>query len=370
MALAKRILSQTLGDRRTLALILLAPIMITGLLFLLLGESDYQPILAIDGSVTERVVDALESADAAVIALSAVEAASPEDALRTGEVDAVIAMDGDSEISISVLKAGGTRSMSAIGATSEALSDAAAGWSEEAGEEIRELFVKLGATQAGLTPPSMSAPAITVDPIFGSTDDTLFDSMAFSLIAIMSFFYTFLVAGIAFVRERTTGTLERMMMTPISRWGVVGGYTIGFGVLGAAQAVLLTLFCIYVLGVHVAGSVWLVLLAMVLVAVVAVALGTFASAFATNEFQVMQFIPIVVVPQAFFAGIIDPTTFPLGLGNLAYAMPVYYGATALERVMIRGEGIAQVWPFIAALAIFAIVISAVNAVTLRRYRSY
>lgn len=368
--LAHRILRQTLQDRRTLALILLAPILITGLLFLLLGESDYKPIIAIDSSVTERVASAIETADAEVHPLDSIDAATGEDALRSGQVDGVLSMDSESKITIRVLKAGGTRSMAAVTTISETLGDAAAVWAQEAGEDVRKILIELGAPQAGLPSVSTSPLDVVIDPVFGSSEDTLFDSMAFSLMAIMSFFYTFIVAGIAFVRERTTGTLERLMMTPISRWGVVGGYTIGFGVLGAAQAILLTLFCIYVLGVHVAGSIWLVLLAMVLVAVVSVALGTFASAFATNEFQVMQFIPIVIVPQAFFAGIIDPTTFPLGLGNLSYVMPVYYGATALERVMIRGEGLAEIWPFIAALVAFAAGVSAVNAVALRRYRSY
>lgn len=370
MALTRRILSQTLRDRRTLALILFAPILITGLLFLLLGESDYQPVIAVDQSVSARVAAALNSADAEVVPLGDSSPGSPERALRESTADAVVSMDGDDEITIKILKAGGTRSMAAVGATSEALGDAATGWSEEAGDEIKHLLIKLGAAQSGVVPPEVSAPSVVVDPVFGSTGDTLFNSMAFSLIAIMSFFYTFIVAGIAFVRERTTGTLERMMMTPISRWGVVGGYTLGFGLLGAAQAVLLTLFCIYVLGVKVAGNVGLVLITMVLVAVVAVALGTFASAFATNEFQVMQFIPIVIVPQMFFAGIIDPTTFPLGLGNLAYAMPVYYGASSLERIMIRGEGLADIWPYLLALLAFAVGMSAVNAITLRRYRSY
>ena len=199
-------------------------------------------------------------------------------------------------------------------------------------------------------------------------DSTAFNSLGFVLLGVLSFFFVFIISGISFVRERETGTLERLMATPIRRISVVGGYTAGFGILSAVQSVLMVLYSRYVLGMEFEGSVWLAILIMVLLAFTAVSIGAFVSIFANNEFQVMQFIPLVVVPQMFFSGLITIDTLPYGLGNLSYFMPIYYGCAGLEKVLIKGFGIEEVWKDICMLLVFISVFFVLNVLALKKYR--
>lgn len=109
----------------------------------------------------------------------------------------------------------------------------------------------------------------------------------------------FLIAGVSFLRERTTGTLERLLSTPLKRWEIVIGYVCGFGIFTVVQALLISWFSIQVLGIMMAGSFGYVLLITLLLAITALTLGTLLSAFAGNELQMIQFIPLVIVPQIF-----------------------------------------------------------------------
>jgi ABC-2 type transport system permease protein len=131
---------------------------------------------------------------------------------------------------------------------------------------------------------------------------------------------------------------------------------------------LITLFCKYVLGMEFTGSVALAVLVMVLLAITAVSAGALISIFANTEFQVMQFIPIVIIPQIFFSGLIPIDTLPGGLGLLAWIMPVFYGCTALEGVLVRGYGFFDIWQPLAMLLLFIILLFALNVAALRKYR--
>jgi ABC-2 type transport system permease protein len=146
------------------------------------------------------------------------------------------------------------------------------------------------------------------------------------------------------------------------------GYTLGYGVFAAIQSILVVAYTRYVLGLDCAGSLLLVMLVMVLLALTAVSMGALASIFANSEFQVMQFIPIVLVPQIFFSGLIPLDTMPWGLGNLGYITPVYYGCTALHKIMTQGAGITKIWPWLAGLLAYMAVLSVLNILALRKYR--
>ena len=148
--------------------------------------------------------------------------------------------------------------------------------------------------------------------------------LAILLVAILSFFMIFIFSGISFVRERTLGTVERFMLTPIRTASVVIGYIGGFGVFALIQSVLLIIFAKFVFHIPFAGQWWLAVLIMLLIAFTAVMLGILVSAVSKNEFQVMQFIPIVIVPQFFFAGLIPVDTLPYHLSYLSKIMPIYY----------------------------------------------
>jgi len=329
-----RIVKQILNDKRTLALILVAPVLILSLLYLLMGESTYVPKIAVDGSIPDKLVAELEKQDVTLIDKEEIDDADA--LLKNDDADAVVTMDSDG-IHIRVLE-----NTTKVAEVSKALKDAVSGIAPSSGMDVSY--------------------------VYGREDDASFNSLGYVLLGVLAFFFVFIISGISFVRERETGTLERLMSAPVRRWEVAAGYTLGFGIFAAAQSIVITLFTRYVLGLEFEGSVLLAMLIMVLLSFTAVSLGSFFSIFANNEFQVMQFIPIVIIPQIFFSGLIPIDTMPYGLGNLAYIMPVYYGCTALHGVLIMGSGFGQIWGDLAILLLFLLLFSILNVLVLKKYR--
>jgi ABC-2 type transport system permease protein len=162
--------------------------------------------------------------------------------------------------------------------------------------------------------------------------------------------------------------MERLMMTPVKRWEVVCGYTLGFGFFAALQSIILIAFVKWVLKMPIAGSVLTTGLIMILLSLSAVCIGAFFSIFSNNEFQIMQFIPVVVVPQIFFSGLILLDTLPFHLGMISRIMPVYYACDALKGVAIKGEGLLSILPDITALLVFIVIFSCFNTVALKKFR--
>jgi ABC-2 type transport system permease protein len=204
--------------------------------------------------------------------------------------------------------------------------------------------------------------------VYGSSDSSLFDSLGYVMLGIVSFFIVFIIAGISFVRERTNQTMERLMMTPVRRWQVVLGYTLGFGFFAVLQSIILLAYVKWVLQMTIMGSVITAGFVMILLALSAVCIGAFFSIFSNNEFQVMQFIPIVVIPQIFFSGLISLDTLPYHLGAISKIMPVFYACDALKTITIRGGGLAGILPDMWTLLIFILLFFFMNILALRKYR--
>ena len=141
--------------------------------------------------------------------------------------------------------------------------------------------------------------------IFESTP-LVFDRIGPALLAIFPFFVMFLVTSVATLRERRSGTLERLLAMPLGKGDLVGGYAVAFGGLAVVQASLATAFAIWVCGLDIAGPVWLLLVVAVADAVLGCTTGLFVSAFATTEFQAVQFMPAVVLPQFLLCGLLVP----------------------------------------------------------------
>src|SRR5688500_15717629 len=133
-----------------------------------------------------------------------------------------------------------------------------------------------------------------------------FDRVGLTMLGIFPFVVMFLVTSIAMLRERTSGTLERLLTTPLSRLDLLLGYGTAFGLAAALQAVVTVAVATTVYDLDVAGSIWLVVLIAVVDAVLGVALGLLASAFARTEFQAVQFMPVIVLPQFFLCGLLIP----------------------------------------------------------------
>jgi ABC-2 type transport system permease protein len=186
-------------------------------------------------------------------------------------------------------------------------------------------------------------------------------------IAYIGFFMIFLLTSVSFLRERTQGTMERLSASPVTRLELVLGYMLGFGFFSVLQALVLVLFTIYALQVKFSGnllSIFVITLALVLGAV---NLGILLSAFARNELQAIQFIPIVILPQVLLSGLIWPVQeMPAWLQTIAHAMPLTYAIEALTDIMVRGHTLAANWLPLTVLLAFAAVVAVLAATTVRR----
>lgn len=211
-------------------------------------------------------------------------------------------------------------------------------------------------------------PGVTVEYVYGSENTTFFDTLSPILIGFFVFFFVFLISGIGLLRERTTGTLERLMSTPVRRGEVITGYLAGYGIFAFIQTVIVVIYATMVLGMNLSGSIWYVLLTNLLLAFVALSLGILLSTFAASEFQMVQFIPLVIIPQIFFAGIFPLEHMDTWVQVLARIMPLYYGADALKSVMYKGLGFPDIAFDLSVLVLFAALFILLNIVALRKYR--
>ncbi len=212
------------------------------------------------------------------------------------------------------------------------------------------------------------APEFETSYIYGNEDTTFFDILSPILVGFFVFFFVFLISGISLLRERTTGTLERLLSTPIKRHEIVFGYLIGYGLFAVIQTVIVVFYAVKVLDIVLVGSIWHVILINLLLALVALSLGILLSAFANSEFQMMQFIPIAIIPQIFFAGILPVENMDQWLQVIAKLMPMYYGGDALAEVMYKGAGLGDIASQLLILVGFALIFIVLNIFALKKYR--
>ncbi|MFC1926186.1 ABC transporter permease [Chloroflexota bacterium] len=196
------------------------------------------------------------------------------------------------------------------------------------------------------------------------------DRAAPALIATFALFFVFILTGVSFLRERSQGTLERIMASPVSRLELVLGYIGGFILFAAAQSLIVLLFTIFVLDIQYQGSLWQIFVFQMVVTVVALNLGLFVSTFARNEFQVIQFIPLVILPQALLCGVIWPASqMPGYLQGLAKALPLTFAVDGMNGIMLQGKTLIDVGWDLLILAGFAAVTVLLGALAIRRSAS-
>ncbi|MFZ2174661.1 MAG: ABC transporter permease [Rhodococcus sp. (in: high G+C Gram-positive bacteria)] len=195
----------------------------------------------------------------------------------------------------------------------------------------------------------------------------LFARIAITMLGILPFTVMFLVTSIAMQRERTSGTLERLLTTPMAKLDLLGGYAAGFSLAAAAQAALACIVTFGFLGLDTAGSVIWVILIAVLNAVLGVALGLLFSAFARTEFQAVQFMPVVVIPQLFLCGLLVPRDqLPTLLEWISNVMPLSYAVEALQQIAVHPGVTGVMVRDLAVVGGFGLLALALGAATLRR----
>ena len=202
---------------------------------------------------------------------------------------------------------------------------------------------------------------------FSFTDTSVLDNAAPGLLATLILFFGFLITGISFLRERTQGTLERLMASPISRMNIVVGYLLGLLLFALIQTLIMFFYMIYVLDVSFQGDLWQILVFQVLMGINAVCLGTFFSAFARNEFQMIQFIPLIIVPQIFISGLFIPVSqLPVVLEWASKFLPLTYGVEGIKALMLQGQNLLDIGKDVGVLTGYAAGLLILAALTLRR----
>lgn len=186
------------------------------------------------------------------------------------------------------------------------------------------------------------------------------------LVGLFPLTVMFLVTSVATLRERQSGTLERLMTTPVGKADVVVGYAIAFSIVAVVQALVLVGFAVWVCGMQVAGELWVVVLVAVLDAVLGTALGLAASALARTEFQAVQMMPVIIFPQLIASGLMMPRDqMPPVLEAISRGLPLTYGLEALQQLS-AGAGFADVREAVGVVLLFIVGALVLGATTLRR----
>jgi ABC-2 type transport system permease protein len=215
----------------------------------------------------------------------------------------------------------------------------------------------------------IAVPSVLLTLLYFMYEDSAatFDRVALTMLGIFPFVIMFLVTSIAMLRERTSGTLERLLTTPLGKVDLLFGYGIAFSIAAAVQGAVATGVAYWLLGLDTAGSALLVLLVAVVDAVLGVALGLLCSAFARTEFQAVQFLPVVVVPQILLCGLFVPREAMAGwLQAIADVLPLTYAVDALLEVGKSAEATATMWRDVIIVAGAAVLALVLAAATLRR----
>ncbi|MDZ5471730.1 ABC transporter permease [Bacillus sp. 31A1R] len=336
-ALVIRILRQIFRDKRTMALLIVAPILVLTMLHLVFNGDDYVPKVGLV-QVPELIESQLDLSHAEVTTYEQLKDA--EEDLSAKELDGYLLFKDQK---VSIFLEGSDPSVN--GATMK--------WFEGALKPLQ---------------PNEQATIPDVNFLHGSSDMRQFDYFGPVLLGFFVFFFVFLIAGVSFLRERTTGTLERLLSSPLRKSEIVLGYVIGFGIFTTIQATIIAAYAIYVLGMIMEGSFIYVLLITLLLSLTALTLGILLSAFANNELQMIQFIPIVIVPQIFFSGLFNLETISEWLNWIGVLTPLYYAAEALRDVMVRGYGLEDIYINLLVLFGFSCFFMILNILALRKYR--
>jgi ABC-2 type transport system permease protein len=193
-----------------------------------------------------------------------------------------------------------------------------------------------------------------------------FSALGPALLALIPFIIMFLVTSVTTLRERTSGTLERLLAMPMGKLDFLLGYAIAFGLVAAVQSALAVGVCVWLLDLTIVGEVWMLMVVAVMDALLGTALGLFTSAFARTEFQAVQFMPAVVIPQILLCGLFVPRDqLPPVLEAISNVLPLSYAVDAMQAVASSTET-GDVWRDIAVIAAYVVAGLALGALTLRR----
>ena len=370
-ALVRRVVEEIRRDRPSLALLFIAPIILTGLVTFILREGQTPVVHAVVVGAAPAEAPIVGALEASLRNAGATVTEAPDEATARGSI-----ADGSATVAI-VLPA----SPSASGPPAITLITNGLDPSSDA--------TQLAAVQKALLGALASAagsvlPTISHATVYGTPSTDQITNFAPAIVGFFAYFFVYILTGVSFLRERTGGTLERLMATPVRRGEIVAGYTIGFGLFAVIQVALLMTWVLgsvripaigplpafsVGLGVAIAGSPVMAFLVVLLLALGAVSLGIFLSTFARTELQIIQFIPLVLAPQFLLSGVLFPvSSLPGIIQPLAPILPLTYAIDGLRQVFIRGAdlSVGALQLDLVVLAVIALFFAVIASLTIRR----
>ncbi|AFT82483.1 MULTISPECIES: ABC transporter permease [Leuconostoc] len=410
MAIVKRVFKQMLRDKRTLALMFLAPLLIMTLMYFLFQNNTTQVASLGVHHVDQSVVNVIDTKN---VTIHHYDSSQARKMIKQHDLDGyltqkngqlTITYSNSNPTNTSLIKASlqsglvklkmktlvtvtkkqraalesqqaalkkltAAQTQATVTKLKTAIAQAQARGDQATAEKLQKQLKQATATTSSSTQSAKATSYTTKSHyIYSSSDSTFFENFFPAFLGFFVFFFVFLISGVSLLNERTTGTLSRLLATPIRRSEIIMGYLIGYGGFAIIQTVLTVVFTITVFKIHLVGSIWLVFLTNLLLALVALTLGIFISTFANSEFQMIQFIPLIVVPQIFFAGLVPVDGMASWLQAIAHIMPLYYGANAMTAVVTKGAGLGDIGVNLLILVGFMVVLTMLNIVGMKRYR--
>jgi len=340
-AITRRLLQGFRRDRRTLALLFVAPIVILGLLgYLMRGSTSAPPVGIANQDGGPLVAAALRGSSH--ITTTDINAADGDAKLKDGSLVAYIVLPSDFS----------QQAQNGNVAPEVHLEGSEPGVNAPVLQALQQSMLTLGSWVTGRN--------ITFQPrvkyFYGGPNYDTLDYFGAAFVGLVVFFLVFVITIVSFLNERSQGTLERLMASPLRRGEIVLGYMLGFTVIALVQAAEVLIFSLAILKIQNQGNVLL-------------NLGIFLSMFARSEFQAVQFIPLVVVPQVLLSGIIFPVSSePKALQYLSDVLPLTYAVNGMRDIMVKGADLT--WSSLqldaAVVAGFCIALIAAGTATLRR----
>ncbi|WP_125574304.1 ABC transporter permease [Levilactobacillus huananensis] len=401
IAIMNRVLKELFRDKRTLALMFLAPILVMLLMSVIFNTNSTTNVNVGTVSVTQKLnkeMGGIKHVDVKTYDSKA----DANKALKDEKIDAIIKKDGKN-FSLTYANTDSSKTAAvklafknALTATSIDQLKSALKKSTKATVKLQAQLIAMQKQQAATSAASQTAgaataaqkvaatkavstnhatksssqttPKITNHYVYGDKNTGFFAKMVPILMGFFVFFFVFLISGMALLKERTTGTLDRLLATPVKRSSIVYGYMLSYGILAIIQTVVIVLVTVWLLGIEVVGNLASVIVINLLLALVALAFGILLSTFANSEFQMMQFIPLVIIPQVFFSGLIPLDSMANWVSDIAYIIPLKYSGDAVNAIIMRGTSIFNLGGDILVLLAFLVVLTVFNIVGLRRYR--
>jgi ABC-2 type transport system permease protein len=372
LALFRRVTLEIVRDRPSLALLFIAPLVMSGLITFIIREGDTPHVNAVivnhAGLPGTLVAGALGSAIK--------EAGGSVDVLPDDAAARSAIQHGDASVAVLLPADLSTASAPRLTIMTDGLDPL--GEATQVGQLQRALMTGTSAISGS------RVPVIEHVTVYGVPSSDPIARFAPAIVGFFAYFFVYLLTGVSFLRERTGGTLERLMATPVARGEIVLGYSLGFGLLATVQMIVLLAWVLLSvrmpalgplpelsvgLGVASAGNALYAFLVVLLLALGAVSLGILVSTFARTELQVIQSIPLILVPQFLLSGVLFPTSsLPEILQPLVAVMPVHYAVDGLRQVFVAGADLASqalLWD-LTVLAVFAGVFATLASLIIRR----